>query len=110
MGIMTSNSKDGTLDLLMRGKEESQFFTNVLMSALFDDVKHFEQTPHNACLAANSLSIIFKHSLSARKRCKNTGSVRILEDAARYGVRTHARLQKEAVDAIRNVYEYSDTM
>merc|ERR1712024_188286 len=89
--IMTSNSKDGTLDLLMRGKEESQFFTNVLMSALFDDVKRYERTPHNASIAAKSLSIMFKHSLSARKRCKNTGSVRILENALRYGARTHAR-------------------
>lgn len=104
--MMTSTSNDGTLDLLLRGKEESRFFLDILMPALFNDVKRYEQTPHNATLAAKSLSIIFKHSLSARKRCKNTGSVRILENAAKYGARAHVRLQKEAVDAIRNVYDY----
>lgn len=106
--MMTSTSKSGTLDLLLKGKEESQFFTNQLMPALFDDVKCYERTPHNACLAAKSLSIIFKHSSSARKKCKNSGSVRLLENATRYGARIHARLHKDASDAIKNVYEYQD--
>jgi len=106
--MMTSTSNNGTLDLLLKGKEESQFFTNQLMSALFDDVKCYERTPHNASLAAKSLSILFKHSLSARKRCKNSGSVRLLENATRYGARVHAHLHKDASDAIKNVYEYQD--
>jgi len=106
--MIASTSNDGILDLLLKGKEESLFFTNQLMSALFSDIKCFDQTPHNASLAAKSLSLIFKHSLSARKRCKNSGSVRFLEDAIRYGARAHSYLQKNASDAVKHVYEYQD--
>lgn len=106
--MMASTSNDGTLNLLLKGKEESLFFANQLMPALFSDIKCFVKTPHNASLAAKSLSLIFKHSLSARKRCKNSGSVRLLEDATRFGARAHSRLQKNASDAIKNVYEYQD--
>lgn len=106
--IMKSTADDGTLDLLMKGEQESQFFTNMLMPALLGDVRRYEIIPHTSALAAKCLSFIFDLNSSARKRCENTGSVRYLENATRYGARCHARLQEEAANAIRSFYQYQD--
>lgn len=105
--IMTAISKDGTLDHVIKGQAESNFFTDDLMPALFMEVKDCEFDPHNAYLAAKSLSILFKHSSTARTRCKSVdGCLTLLEAAVKYGARSHASLQEEAANAILNVYKY----
>jgi len=105
--IMMALSKDGTLDLVMKGEAESIFFTNDLMPALLRDVRNFEMCPHCSSLAAKSLSVLFKHSSTARKRCKSVdGNVDALMNAVEYGARSHASLQQEAANAILNVSKY----
>jgi len=105
--IMMAISRDGVLDYILQGKAESAFFTNDLMPTLLNDVRDFEIHPHSACLAAKSLSILFKHSSSARKRCINIdGCLAILENAVKYGAKKHASLQEEAANAILNVEKF----
>jgi len=105
--IMMALSKDGTLDLVMRGDAENTFFTNELMPALLRDVRNYEVCPHCSSLAAKSLSVLFQHSSMARKRCKNVdGNLAALMNAVEYGARSHASLQQEAANAILNVSKH----
>lgn len=105
--IMMALSKDRTLDLVMQGEAESAFFTNELMPALLRDVRNFEMCPHCSSLAARSLSVLFKHSSTARKRCMSVeGNLIALENAVEYGAKSHASLHHEAENAMLNVRKY----